>query len=410
MTQFVFTGDSVNKGVNNIQPLYSNLDWSGAVTNTRIEWTGEIRTSTLNLNGSVYEVELLFTTSANPFAPRGPFLNTVTYSFNGLVTAKYSQLSVSKADYDFYRGENLSRVLFQGNDRIAGSEYDDVLNGFDGDDSIYGYGGNDTIIGGNGNDYLYGGDGNDVLRDGGSGIKSYFGGDGIDVVQLRFGPRDYGLSTNPITGDVLVSETSGNLVGIISSDVEIVRFQNESEIETKNLLYTGKYSSPSDATSAVFRFYNNENGSFFYTNDPGESQFIQDRSSATNSQSSWPYVFQGATFESAHTYDSPSKVKIHRFFHTENGYHFYSIDPDEIEHVKKMSESGEWKFNYEGTGFWVYKSDPVANARDEEIEVYRFYNPQQGRHFYTADVEEKELIQATGVWTYEGVAFYGEII
>ena len=58
----------------------------------------------------------------------------------------------------------------------------------------------------------------------------------------------------------------------------------------------------------------------------------------------------------------------------------------------------------------MYSSDPTPNSVGEELAVHRFYSPSLNRHFFTGDTEEVNLIQLTGIWNYEGVAFYGEIL
>ena len=74
------------------------------------------------------------------------------------------------------------------------------------------------------------------------------------------------------------------------------------------------------------------------------------------------------------------------------------------------SASGEWPFNYEGIAFNVYSDDPNPNSTGQEVPVYRFYSPSLNRHFFTADETEALNINLTGIWNYEGVGFYGEIL
>ena len=78
--------------------------------------------------------------------------------------------------------------------------------------------------------------------------------------------------------------------------------------------------------------------------------------------------------------------------------------------IKGKISSGEWPFNYEGTRFNVYSSDPTPNSSGDELAVHRFYSPSLNRHFFTGDAEEATKMQLTGIWNYEGVAFYGEIL
>ena len=78
--------------------------------------------------------------------------------------------------------------------------------------------------------------------------------------------------------------------------------------------------------------------------------------------------------------------------------------------IKGKIASGEWPFNYEGTRFSVYSGDPTPNFQGDEIAVHRFYSDTLNRHFFTADAEEVNLMKLTGVWDYEGIAFWGETL
>ena len=80
------------------------------------------------------------------------------------------------------------------------------------------------------------------------------------------------------------------------------------------------------------------------------------------------------------------------------------MDPNEIANIKNTLPS----YNYEGPSYSVYTSDP--NPSDPNIGelVYRYYNSTTRKHFWTADAEERNLIQLTGVWVEEGPAFWGE--
>ena len=68
-----------------------------------------------------------------------------------------------------------------GDDRIGGSNTDDVLDGLSGNDEIYGNDGDDVIAGSDGDDWMDGGSGIDVLR-GGSGFDQVRGEDGAGVL------------------------------------------------------------------------------------------------------------------------------------------------------------------------------------------------------------------------------------
>jgi len=55
-------------------------------------------------------------------------------------------------------------------------------------------------------------------------------------------------------------------------------------------------------------------------------------------------------------------------------------------------------------------TDPTPNSQGEEIAVHRFYSPSLNRHFYTADLTEVDQMQLTGIWNYEGIGFFGEVL
>ncbi|MGB7882613.1 MAG: calcium-binding protein [Nitrososphaeraceae archaeon] len=76
--------------------------------------------------------------------------------------------------------ENL-RVGSFGDDRITGTNEDDIIVGLSGSDTINGGGGDDKIQGNEDSDKLYGDEGNDVLQ-GGVGSDQIYGREGDDVI------------------------------------------------------------------------------------------------------------------------------------------------------------------------------------------------------------------------------------
>ena len=142
-----------------------------------------------------------------------------------------------------------------------------------------------------------------------------------------------------------------------------------------------------------------------------EADMIIDKSTYKDGSVGWPYVYQGATFEVAHSYlDSDLLVPVHRFYNTKTGHHFFTTSEDEANTVKAKSASGEWPFVYEGTRFNVYSDDPNPDQALDETMVWRFYSPSLDRHFFTGFRSEAEALQLTGVWNLEGVAFWGEYV
>ena len=57
------------------------------------------------------------------------------------------------------------------------------------------------------------------------------------------------------------------------------------------------------------------------------------------------------------------------------------------------------------TGF-VHPETAKAEETTDEIEVYRLYNPDNGEHLYTTDINERNVLYETYGWGYEGIGWY----
>ena len=87
-------------------------------------------------------------------------------------------------------------------ERIAGSNFNDILTGNDGDNKLTGYQGDDELLGGNGTDILDGGAGADILNGGdGSDTADYRTSDAAISVDLSLGTNSGGHAA----GDTLTS-------------------------------------------------------------------------------------------------------------------------------------------------------------------------------------------------------------
>lgn len=263
---------------------------------------------------------------------------------------------------------------------------------------------NDYLRGGPGNDTLHGFGGDDVL-DGGSGFDLLIGGSGVDTARFEFDRGDYVLSRSPLNGDIEVIRKGDMSGSDVVREMEQLEFRDQI-VSAATLQYWGTISADTTSEDAVYRFFNTGNQSFFYTHRVLEKDNILDRSSLGHDNvDEWPYVYQGPTFEAAHTY--AGSLPVHRFFNTQTGHHFFTVDAEEAEVVKAKSASGEWPFAYEGTGFHVY---PISSPGSEAVPVHRFFSSVLDRHMFTASDLEVEAVKATGVWTYEGIVFFGERI
>lgn len=94
-----------------------------------------------------------------------------------------------------YSGERAMREVFAGDDRVNGSDDDDILlghagadavRGNDGDDTLYGGADRDALFGGRGDDLIYGGAGRDVLT-GGKGADRLRGNADRDIFEFTTG-------------------------------------------------------------------------------------------------------------------------------------------------------------------------------------------------------------------------------
>ena len=89
----------------------------------------------------------------------------------------------------------------------------------------------------------------------------------------------------------------------------------------------------------VYRFYNTELGSHFFT------AFEKEKSHVMTLQE---YVFEGIGFRGYDT-DSVSTQPVHRFFNLETGGHFFTISEVEKNAVMSISQ-----FRYEGEAFFAF--------------------------------------------------------
>ena len=319
----------------------------------------------------------------------GVYITDIVYSENGALSERYENFLMKPESMLFYGDTDLlGEYIFQ---------YDDTIIGSSKGERIYGYAGNDYINSGPGDDELNGGYGTDRL----------IGGPGNDTAIYNFEQRNYVVSRLPNSNEVRIMFAGGGEE--ILSEIENIRFADLT-VNTSESRFLGWYTDLDQGTkNPVYRFYNTRDNAFFYTADSAESATVLTNSlpSSSSGDTSWPYVFQGSTFSAASTSTS-NTTTIHRFFNVDTGHHLWSIDPNEIAFIKSKWESGEWSYRYEGTSYRVYSSDP--NPTDPNIgeKIYRLYNSAEGRHFYTADVEEVNQFQLTGVWQLEGVAFWGE--
>ena len=111
------------------------------------------------------------------------------------------------------------------------------------------------------------------------------------------------------------------------------------------------------------------------------------------------YVYEGIAFNSlssvVQTKASPQgTINVYRFRDMPEGRHFWTKDVYERDQMIKAG------YKYDGVG-WI----GVANATSGDVPIYRLYSPTMKKHLFTKDSHEKDVLNATSSWVYEGVAF-----
>ena len=400
----------------NSPSTFNDEDWEYTSIGSLYSSTGEIITYTNQTAGSSEKVVLvakqysnygyMYLDGVKTSIPRDIYITTIVGQENNQTVYESLNIDLALTTLTLYSGARLTQEWFKWDDWIESANEDDILWGYRGADKIFGGGGNDTLDGGDGNDYLDGGPGDDEIN-GGLGVDTIIGGLGNDTAVYYYENKNYVVSKLPNSNEVRIIFVGGGEE--VLSGIENVRFADQ-VVNTSESRFLG-WSSVQDHNAAqpVARFYNTRDNAFFYTADSAEAGTVLRNSAplSNSADTSWPYVYQGSTFNAA-SISTSKTTTIHRFYNVETGHHLWSIDPNEIALIKSKWDSGEWSYKYEGTSYRVYSSDP--NPSDPYIgeKVYRLYNSEEGRHFYSADVEEVSQFQLTGVWKLEGVAFWGE--
>ena len=379
--------------------IFRSVNWDNAVNSL----SNSILTQTVTENGHTYIFRLLI-----DYYDR---IQTVTGSVDGQTILVARNVNVPYNEWILLNGEALQEYAYSGNDVFEGASGNDRIWGYSGNDILYGNGGNDVLDGGAGNDTLYGGSGDDHLA-GYWGTDVHYGGSGNDHVHYVGKYFDYVLSKHPTTNIITTTYENGFDKGTIHSDVEEVHFADGVTINTSDITYKGDFSEVKyGSVDPIYRFYSVRDNAYFYTESKDEKDLVINKSAWGSDPNEWPYVYQGSTFEAAHSYlNSSTLVPVFRFYNYKTGHHFFTVSEAESEMIKGKIASGEWPFNYEGTRFNMYSSDPTPNSVGDELAVHRFYSPSLDRHFFTGDSQEAETMKLTGIWNYEGVGFYGEIL
>ena len=140
----------------------------------------------------------------------------------------------------------------------------------------------------------------------------------------------------------------------------------------------------------VWRFYNKQNGSHFYTASMAEKNTVINTLGAI-------YALDGVAY-TVNTDNPANGSPLYRFYNKKNGSHFYTASLTEKNRVQATLAA---VYSYDGVAYKVCLT-PSATT------VWRFYNKKNGSHFYTASlVEKNNVINNLGAtYALDGPAFY----
>ncbi len=93
------------------------------------------------------------------------------------------------------------------------------------------------------------------------------------------------------------------------------------------------------------------------------------------------------------------RLDVYRFYNPNAGGHFFTADP-----VEKSVVEGSGSFNFEGIGFSGIQEGTAST--EDAVPIYRFFNSERGNHFFTAFEAEKDYIVTLDDFVFEGVGFF----
>lgn len=151
----------------------------------------------------------------------------------------------------------------------------------------------------------------------------------------------------------------------------------------------GATTTPVSGRMPIYRFYNTQNGTHFFTAS------AQERDAVIQGNPNYQYENIGF-YASTQTATAPNAV--YRFYNNNSGSHFYTINADE----RAFVVANYPQFSVEGVAWYARQVQG-----DGSVPMYRFYNTLTGAHFYTTNPSERDFVVATyPQFLFEGIAYY----
>jgi photosystem II stability/assembly factor-like uncharacterized protein len=143
------------------------------------------------------------------------------------------------------------------------------------------------------------------------------------------------------------------------------------------------------ATVPVYRFYNVDTRTHFYTASVAERDHVL---------ATWPqFRPEGVAFHAVDAARDDVGTPVFRFFNTQTGTHFYTASPEERAHVLAT-----WpQFVEEGVAYRA-----LTGLDAGTVKLFRFFNGATGAHFYTTEDDERAVVgERLPAFVDEGVAY-----
>ncbi|MEG4503627.1 hypothetical protein QUA81_11350 [Microcoleus sp. F6_B4] len=210
-----------------------------------------------------------------------------------------------------------------------------------------------------------------------------------------FGTQYFNGASNPLTSvpgvDYVVRVTSYNTLTELPQPFTLQVSTPSGSVTLKDPLTGAPVNAGGSTGIPVARFFDKTAGGHFYTTDP-----IEKSDRLTN-----PARFQSEGDEFIAPGDGNAKVQ--RFLNTASGTYFFTNKPGEIQFVRTLPQfrdQGE-VFNSYSTAVPgavpIYRFTNLARERE---------NPLNITHFFTASAEQRRAVQGRSDFRDEGVAFY----
>ena len=204
-----------------------------------------------------------------------------------------------------------------------------------------------------------------------------------------------GYSLQAADGTYEVTYSGSALSGAITKTVTVagsnVKVDALSSEATTSSLVSSVNPGSNSSTFEVYRFFNTQTGTHFFTASTDERDSI-----IANIPT---FSYEGNAFDS--NANTTTDLAVHRFYKQSTGTHFYTASEDERQQIVNTLPD----YQYESIVYYAHATEVNGTTG-----LHRFFNTTNSEHFYTSSEAERDEIQATlSHYQYEGIAYYVDI-